>query len=205
MALPHGLMSPPHACSPRRGQQHLERGGPDSHFSLRFHASPIVIASSNNGAVENVTRELPDLRKVAPEYRAAVARFLPTAQALLSRRAIAGSAMPGPSFTLAGLDDPSDADPDLDAPEGTVWGLISAPLGARDKRNAFCRVLRQKVPDPNDPNTLVDGPANLFHQLWHLPRQSWQRSCDEFRAAVAEVERLKADLDRRERLGPSRE
>lgn len=174
--------------------------GPDSHFSLRFHASPIVVASSNNGAVENVTRELPDLRKVAPEYRAAVARFLPTAQALLSRRAIAGSAMPGPSFTLAGLDDPSDADPDLDAPEGTVWGLISAPLGARDKRNAFCRVLRQKVPDPNDPNTLVDGPANLFHQLWHLPRQSWQRSCDEFRAAVAEVERLKADLDRRERL-----
>jgi len=29
MALPHGLMSPPHACSPRRGQQHLERGGPE--------------------------------------------------------------------------------------------------------------------------------------------------------------------------------
>ena len=174
--------------------------GPDSHFPLRFHASPIVVASSNNGAVENVTRELPDLRKVAPEYRAAVARFLPTAQALLSRRAIAGAAMPGSSSTLAGLDEPSDADPDLDAPEGTVWGLISAPLGARDKRNAFCQVLRQKVPDPNDPNTLVDGPANLFHQLWHLPRQSWQRSCDEFRAAVAEVERLKADLDRRERL-----
>ncbi len=174
--------------------------GPDSHFSLHFHASPIVVASSNNGAVENITRELPDLRKVALEYRAAVARFLPTAQALLSRRAIAGSAMHDPSFTLAGLDDPSDADPDLDAPEGTVWGLISAPLGARDKRNAFCRVLRQKVPDPNDPNTLIDGPANLFHQLWHLPRQSWQRSCDEFRAAVAEVERLKADLDRRERL-----
>jgi len=174
--------------------------GPDSHFPLHFHASPIVVASSNNGAVENVTRELPDLRKVAPEYRAAVARFLPTAQALLSRRAIGGAAMSGPSSTLAGLDDPSDADPDLDALESTVWGLISAPLGARDKRNAFCRVLRQKVPDPNDPNTLVDGPANLFHQLWHLPRQSWQRSCDEFRAAVVKVERLKADLDRRERL-----
>jgi len=173
--------------------------GPDSHFPLHFHASPIVVASSNNGAVENITRELPDLRKVVPEYRAAVARFLPTAQALLSRRAIAGAAMSGASSTLLGLDD-SDADPDLDAPEGTVWGLISAPLGARDKRNAFCRVLRQKVPDPNDPNTLIDGPANLFHQLWHLPRQSWQRSCDEFRAAVAEVERLKADLDRRERL-----
>ena len=174
--------------------------GPDSHFPLRFHASPVVVASSNNGAVENVTRELPDLRKIATEYRAAVARFLPTAQALLSRRGIVGASMLDLSSTPAALDEPSDADPEFDEPEGAVWGLISAPLGARDKRNAFCRVLRQKVPDPSDPDSLVDGPANVFLQLWHLPRQSWQRSCDEYREAVDEVERLKADLDRRERL-----
>ena len=62
-----------------------EPADPDGCLPLRFHASPVVVASGNNGAVENVTRELPDLRKVAPEFRAAVERFLPTAQTLLSR------------------------------------------------------------------------------------------------------------------------
>ena len=179
---------------------------PDGCYPLRFHASPVVVASSNNGAVENVTRELPDLRKVAPEFRApefraAVERFLPTAQALLSRRRGAHAAAPGVVPAGRAADEtPSDDDQDLQAPEGAAWGLISAPLGARDKRSAFCRVLRQKVPDPDDPTTLIDGPANIFRQLHHLPRMPWQRSCDEFRAALAAVERPKAELDRRERL-----
>ncbi|MDQ2764979.1 MAG: ATP-binding protein [Pseudomonadota bacterium] len=174
---------------------------PDGHFPLRFRASPVVVASSNNGAVENVTRELPDLRKVAPEFRADVERFLPTAQALLSRRRGAHAAAPGTvpaGWTEEELS--SDDDEDLQAPEGAAWGLISAPLGARDKRSAFCRVLRQKVPDPDDPETQIDGPANIFRQLHHMPRIPWQRTCDEFRGALAEVERLKAELDRREHL-----
>ena len=56
------------------------------------------------------------------------------------------------------------------------------------------------MPDPDDPTTQMDGPANIFRQLRHLPRIPWQRSRDEFRAALAEVERLKAELARRERL-----
>ncbi len=174
--------------------------GPDGHVPLRFQASPVVVASSNNGAVENVTRELPDVRKIAPEYRAAVERFLPTAQGLLSRRKTAEAALPGMSSATQAVEEPPDSDQDLQALEGVVWGLISAPLGARDKRSAFCRTLRQKVPDPRNPETLIDGPANVFRQLQHLPRLSWTRCCDEFQATLAEVERLKADLDRRERL-----
>ena len=42
--------------------------------------------------------------------------------------------------------------------------------------------------------------TNIFRQLRHLPRIPWQRSCDEFRAALASVEHLKAELDRREHL-----
>jgi len=172
---------------------------PDGYFPLRFRASPVVVASSNNGAVENVTRELPEMRKVAPEFRADVERFLPTAQAVLLRRKGAQVAAPGAPAATWAEELPEDEE-DLQAPESAVWGLISAPLGARDKRSAFCRVLRQKVPDPDDPERQIDGPANIFRQLWHMPRISWRRACDEFRTALAEVERLKADLDWRERL-----
>ena len=56
-----------------------EPASPDGHLLLRFRSSPIVVASSNNGAVENVTRELPDARKVVPSFRVEVERFLPTA------------------------------------------------------------------------------------------------------------------------------
>jgi len=131
--------------------------GPDGHVPLRFQASRVVVASSNNGAVENVTRELPDVRKIAPEYRAAVERFLPTARGLLSRRKLAETALPGPSSATEALEEPSDAERDLHESDGVVWGLISAPLGARDKRSAFCRTLRQKVPDPRHPETLING------------------------------------------------
>ena len=64
--------------------------------------------------------------------------------------------------------------------------MISAPLGAKDKRGTFTWVLRQKVPDPADPERWVDGPANIFRQLQHMPRLPWRRSCDELHAALAE-------------------
>ena len=53
------------------------------HSSLRDHL--IVVASTNNAAVENVTKELPAAKKVDRRYVDALGFFVPTADALLAR------------------------------------------------------------------------------------------------------------------------
>jgi hypothetical protein len=50
---------------------------------LRDHL--IVVASANNAAVENVTKELPSAKKVDPRYVDRLGFFVPTADALLER------------------------------------------------------------------------------------------------------------------------
>ncbi|MEN8447182.1 MAG: AAA domain-containing protein, partial [Cyanobacteria bacterium J06555_13] len=43
----------------------------------------IVVASSNNGAVENISKELPDISAIAPEYRSSIGHFSETARSVL--------------------------------------------------------------------------------------------------------------------------
>jgi len=51
MALPHGLMSPPHACSPRRGQQHLERGGTQTSTETAYYLLSTTLSAVRFGEV----------------------------------------------------------------------------------------------------------------------------------------------------------
>jgi flagellar biosynthesis GTPase FlhF len=153
----------------------------------RFRDFTIVVASSNNGAVENVTRELPDAARIAQSRLADCARFKETAAALLNRRSL---------------------DPDEAAAEPVevreAWGLIAAALGNKSNPGAFCAALRAKEPvapgegDGSRPRR--DAPSNIFRQLHELGRPDWSAAKSGFQAAIAEAHRLKDEIAEHERL-----
>lgn len=152
----------------------------------RFRDFTIVVASSNNGAVENVTRELPDAAKIMQSHRANCARFKETAKALLNRRS------PDP-----------DGAADTTVAVRDAWGLIAAALGSKANRIAFCAALRAKEPSlPGEGNASrprLDAPSNIFRQLEELGRPDWSAAKANFQAAVAKVQRLKDEIAVHER------
>lgn len=90
--------------------------------SLKGHE--VLIASSNNKAVENVSRELPGLDALAGDYR-----YFPT----LSDRLAAGSPKDS-ARTANGAYGTGDGTP---SPPETTWGAIAAVLGNGKNRAAF--------------------------------------------------------------------
>jgi AAA domain-containing protein len=94
----------------------------------------IVVASSNNAAVENVTRELPARRTLGEPWQATADYFAGQASTLLRKK--------------QRYDDPeADQEPgqDADLPLGPArpalddaWGLVAVPLGNSKNRKRFC-------------------------------------------------------------------
>jgi hypothetical protein len=72
----------------------------------------MVVASSNNGAVENVTEELPTMKAIADCWQEQALHFREVADAILA---------------------PEDQ-PDV---AGICWGLIAAALGKKENRSNF--------------------------------------------------------------------
>lgn len=171
--------SPRDAFTQRWKVQYPGKGNPANVYALdkRLHGFSMVVASANNGAVENITREFPNQEKIAPRYRKEVGYFPATATALLN---------------LAGEDD-DDAIGETDRIE--AWGLISAVLGKMANRATFKNTLeekdRQKKP----------GPANVYEQLGReATTRDWRRARQEFSDAITEVARLKKEVMRFEAL-----
>ncbi len=135
----------------------------DEAFELdaRFRGFTIVVASANNGAVENVTRELPDAMKIVCALRADCARFKETATALLNWRPRSGEE----ELTSKPVR-PREA-----------WGLVAAALGNMSNRGGFCAVLRakEKVPpgERDHSRPRPDAPSNIFRQLKELAPPDW--------------------------------
>jgi hypothetical protein len=150
----------------------------------RLHGFSMVVASSNNGAVENITRELPNAAKLAERFRDGADNLKPLATQLLNRPIAS---------------DDGDAEDEQQPIE--AWGLISAVLGNKKNRNAFVKTLRAKVeidePDPKRPGRKkrVDAHYNVFRLLAELSgRTDWNRARTEFEEALAEVKRLKNEI-----------
>ena len=150
----------------------------------------VVVASSNNGAVENVTRELPDIGKIAPAHQAACSIFRETATALLNGRPIAFG---------ADAEDPEEQDDEPPEQARAAWGLFSVPLGKSSNRRKFQSVVyaKEKVGPGRPPE---DAPHNLFRSLDELPQSGWRRACEVLAKAVSRVESLKAELRELEAL-----
>lgn len=117
-----------------------KRGTPPRTFysvSPKLRGFEIVVASQNNAAVENITRELPNIDdfcldpsepgKVSPEEKAAQERRTVTDIDLFAEVSDA--------ILKAGMSTPEADAEESDRELRPSWGLISAPLGNKARRN----------------------------------------------------------------------
>ncbi len=150
------------------------------HESLLDHL--VVVASGNNGAVENVTRELPSLAKVAPRHLDGFQFFAPTADALLRSKK--------PGDADEGDDEADDDGGPEPGPQANSWGLISAALGKKANRTRFVGVLQRE-----ERGNLGPAPCNLFRQLEEArPGTDWKSARAGFRRAADVVAALSAEI-----------
>lgn len=124
----------------------------------------MVVASSNNGAVENVTREIPGIGAIDPCWLAEADHFRAVADAVEA---------PG--------DEPGRA--------GQCWGLLGAVLGNKENRSTFAKkfwfgtVERNGEPPPTFRSMLVPGRT-----------PSWGAACAAFRDALNRFEARRSVL-----------
>jgi len=78
----------------------------------------MVVASSNNGAVENISRELPQNNSIDDDYLPDCSYFKPIANQLAARKS-------------------KDKLQPIHSAQQQCWGLISAVMGAKSKRDEF--------------------------------------------------------------------
>lgn len=161
------------------GTQHIKNKSGYRRKVHRLHESlrgfEMVIASSNNGAVENISLEIPVLSKevIAPAFGDA-ARYFPEIATRL-------------------LNDKNSGSSEDKVPAKQAWGLISAKLGNSSNVGSFVNAALfgdQRWPDADD---AVPG---LFQLLGHEPgtdAPSWSEARKAFLAAKAEVARLRAE------------
>lgn len=139
----------------------------------------LVVASSNNGAVENVTLEIPSAEAIDAPWRE-------RAQEVDYFPALAGRAM---SVGRAGRDSPPKDDP-------AAWALIAARLGNSKNRRDFVNAVwwteRMKKNDDRPP-----PPPGLRDLLVHWEKRpegdSWADAVAAFRRAHDRVEAIRED------------
>ncbi|WP_106213276.1 DEAD/DEAH box helicase [Kineococcus rhizosphaerae] len=153
----------------------------------------MLVASSNNAAVENVTREIPDLEALGKTHRENTTYFrtvtgAETVQKTVKKKgAVASTLDRAPEeVTRPGL-----------LPEGKqAWGLGAAALGSRDRVGAFQQVL--------DPYTGDSTPwHHLFAELTRPGPLTWQQARRNFHdrrravdEAIEQLQRTRQEVTR---------
>ncbi|WP_426110266.1 DEAD/DEAH box helicase [Massilia sp. PWRC2] len=127
----------------------------------------IVVASANNKAVENITLDLPSLKKVSPQ---------PLQRGMASFDYFAASAE-----SILNDDAGEDARASLQC-----WGLISVPLGNRKNRNRVAARLG-RFGDA--------GLFQELDKIPH-PALDWDAARSAYQAALARVQAIAADIGR---------
>lgn len=136
----------------------------------------MVVASSNNSAVENITTEIPDENAIDAPWRGQVDYF-----GDIATQTLRASAPDSAATTSAG--------------PGTAWGLVAARLGRKRNRSAFHSAFwfdkkqstNRKTADSEIPRIQtrlkqwLDGDA---------PYTPWGQACEAFRLAEHRVEAL---------------
>lgn len=125
----------------------------------------MVVASSNNGAVENVTREVPGISAIDP-------RWLDDAD---HYRAVA---------------DAVQAPEDEPRRTGQCWGLLGAVLGNKENRSTFAKKFWLGHHD----RTLDPPPPNFRTALTGGTAPSWPEARAAFRTALERFELRRASL-----------
>ncbi|BAI76372.1 superfamily I DNA and RNA helicase (plasmid) [Azospirillum sp. B510] len=122
----------------------------------RLRGFEMVVASSNNSAVENVTREVPALKAIDPRWLDQADHFRAAADTLFAPDGNPGKA-------------------------GTCWGMMAAVLGNKEKRSTFVnrfwfgRFDRVKVPPTLFKNAFQEGAPS-----WHEARAAFRQAIARF-------------------------
>lgn len=103
----------------------------------------IVVASSNNAAVENVTRELPARRALGDPWQAKADYFADQALQLMRKKQRDDDQEAGqePGQEADPAQDPARPNLELDPARSALeeaWGLVAVPLGNSKNRKRFC-------------------------------------------------------------------
>ncbi|KAJ9434341.1 AAA domain-containing protein [Candidatus Pantoea symbiotica] len=112
----------------------------------------MVVASSNNAAVENISRELPQLKSLGDEwqhhdYFKSAARKL----AAFSRSLKNSEKQPEKTYLIKPL-----------APDDDCWGLIAVALGKKKNRDRF----KERVFTHNHTKAVTSSPADEYRHLF---------------------------------------
>lgn len=142
------------------------------HPSLR--GFEMVIASSNNGAVENISLEIPlkDDDVIDKEFQDNTAYFARIATALLN--------------------DSNRKDQQKDEPRKQAWGLVSAKLGNSKNKTAFVSTALHGDREPRNDGDAVPGLVQLLENPPGPDVSGWAEARTSFLAAKAKVDRLRA-------------
>ena len=179
----------------------------------RIAAYGILVCSTNNKAVENITRELPQLDTIAAtldtsdDEQAAVLALFDPAQ---SERCIdwdgRGRAKDEPDVYFTGpagkLFAASD-EHDQDAADDTIWGLVAAPLGNTNNVRTFAKTALYALAMSSGKtraNHFAHAKRRFVAQLTRVERMREERARQHGRALeleenAAEHERLAAELE----------
>lgn len=147
----------------------------------RLAGFEIVVASSNNTAVENVTREIPAASAIHDSHRSEASYLAGVARAVIP---------PSPDGT-------------------TPWGMLSAVLGRRRNRQRFVNRFWFDAPEGEDRLTMKELLAGTGRSVrlpeppampWSAARAAFARERDAVESLIAERARWADALDRRDEL-----
>ncbi|WP_218008886.1 DEAD/DEAH box helicase [Nocardia jiangxiensis] len=137
----------------------------------------IVVASSNNGAVQNVTDEIPASDAIGDDWRdaAAAANYFPeVATALLAPDPAERSSQAIPVARIEG------------------WALLAARLGNKTNRGRFVNAFWYHTPDSAEDQQDWAGLLSILKSYEaEIPEQTWEEAVEAFRAAETRVETIR--------------
>jgi hypothetical protein len=149
-------------------------------WRLELTGFEMVVASANNGAVQNVTDEIPSADAIDESWRehaAAVDYFPEIATALLT---------PEPDA------EPKRPNAETTSPQG--WALVAARLGNKTNRSRFVNTFWYHTPDgPVDDNAWFGLLSVLKGYEQTTPDQSWSAAVADFRAVEARVNATRSE------------
>jgi len=178
----------------------------------------MLVASSNNAAVENITKELPASAKLSAERRDSLSYFRRDANVWP-----VGASAPKKRRRRAkpGTNDQATEEerhyrPGL-LPNGQAWGFVATALGSRDRIGAFEQVVGRYLKDDSEiPHLLQSLRQPPLPEEWAAARQRFQvaqaavdrevttllwirQAKIDLRTAERDVQRWKNDVDPAER------
>ncbi|MGH3906095.1 MAG: hypothetical protein ACRDTE_18220 [Pseudonocardiaceae bacterium] len=140
----------------------------------------MVVASANNGAVQNVTDEIPAADAIDESWReraTAVDYFPEIATALLAPESDGEAKQPADQST-----------------NPRAWALVAARLGNKANRGRFVNAFWYHAPDtPADDNPWFGLLSVLKGYEQTAPEQPWSAAVAEFRAAEARVRAIREE------------